>query len=76
MRTALRLRLSALVAGLAVAAAPVFAGTCPMCREAAKAMGEDGQRGLNWGILVLVVAAATMFCGLFLAIKRRVHADR
>lgn len=75
MRAALRLRLCALAAGLAVGAAPLFAGTCPMCREAAKAMGEDGQRGLNWGILILVAAAATMFGGLFLAIRRRVHAD-
>lgn len=76
MRSALRLRLSALAAGLAAAAAPLFAGTCPMCREAAKAMGENGQRGLNWGILMLIVAATTMFGGLFLAIKRRFHADQ
>ena len=75
MRAALRLRLSALAVSLAAAAGPLFAGTCPMCREAAKALGENGQRGFNWGILMLVIASATMFGGLFLAIRRRIHAD-
>ncbi|HEY0545597.1 MAG TPA: hypothetical protein VGC91_09495 [Pyrinomonadaceae bacterium] len=63
----------ALVAALSLWCLPALA-QCPMCRLAVEdsAQGKTMARGLNYGILVLLVPPVTVFCSIFiLAFKHR-----
>ncbi|MBV9211264.1 MAG: hypothetical protein JOZ52_11570 [Acidobacteria bacterium] len=63
----------ALVAALGLWCAPALA-QCPLCRLAVEdsAQGKTMARGLNLGILVLLVPPVTVFCSIFiLAFKHR-----
>lgn len=62
-----------LVAALGFWCAPALA-QCPLCRLAVEdsAQGKTMARGLNLGILVLLVPPVTVFCSIFiLAFKNR-----
>jgi hypothetical protein len=49
---------------------------CPMCRNAAAAQGAAAARALDLGILILLVPAVSMFCGIYwLAVRRRGASD-
>ncbi|MBI3830340.1 MAG: hypothetical protein HY291_12540 [Planctomycetes bacterium] len=52
-------------------------GGCPMCKAAANSLGEDGQRALNYGIVMMMIPVALVF-GTFgyLLFKRRQAAQR
>lgn len=52
--------LATLLGGLASTAA----AQCALCREAAAALGKDGQAALDLGILVLLIPAVTIFVGI------------
>lgn len=61
-----------------VACVPVIA-QCPLCKLAVEnsAQGKAMGRGLNLGILVLLVPPVTIFCSLFIvAIKHRKGPER
>jgi len=60
-----------------MAAAGYLAGSlpalaqCPMCRNAAAAQGAAAARALDLAILILLVPAVGMFCGIYwLAVRR------
>lgn len=53
----------------AVAVAPAWA-QCSMCRTAAAAQGDHAMHAMNAAILVLLVPAVVLFCGVFLLAKR------
>ena len=62
-----------LIAALGLWCLPALA-QCPMCRLAVEdsAQGKTMARGLNFGILVLLVPPVTVFCSIFfLAYKHR-----
>lgn len=69
--------LPALAAGvllLTLLGLPVQAdgGGCPMCKASASALGEDGQRSLNYGILMMMVPVSLAFGTIgYLLFKRR-----
>lgn len=52
-------------------------GGCPMCGEAAKSLGESGQRALNLGIVMMMVPVAFVI-GVFgyMAYSRRRAAEK
>ena len=55
--------LMAAVAGVAVAAKPLFA-QCPMCYASASAMGPQAKHALNVGILLLILPVASIIVGI------------
>ena len=62
-------RLPGRILTAALAAAPAWA-QCSMCRTAASAQGEHAMRAMNAAILVLLVPAVALFCGVYvLAIR-------
>jgi heme/copper-type cytochrome/quinol oxidase subunit 2 len=56
-------RLAATVLWLAMAAAAL--AQCPMCRNAAAAQGPEAASVLDLAILVLLVPAVSLFCGVY-----------
>ena len=61
-----------LVAVVLLAAAPAGFGQCAMCR--ASLAGSNNAtfiRNLNIGVLVLLVPPVTIFCSIFVALRRR-----
>ena len=65
---------AALLAGLASAQA-AFAQGCALCYTSASALGQAGQRSLDYGILALLTPALVLFlCVMFLLYRRAVSA--
>ncbi len=54
----------------AAAAAPAYAQGCTMCYTAAAQQSAQGKHALNMGILMLLLPAIGMFCGLFFLVWR------
>jgi hypothetical protein len=74
--TEMRLKF-ALVALLAImtSARGTFAQGCALCYTSASAVGQAGQRSLDYGILALLCPALIMFlCVMFLLYRRAVSA--
>lgn len=70
----MRLAVSILVVGtLLLGVAPAaFAQGCAMCRTAAGAADDQGQRALNLAILVLLIPTTSIFGGIiFWAFRKR-----
>jgi len=51
-------------------------GTCAMCKENAKALGENGQAAINDGIILLMLSVVGVLGGLALAAWRRLKAEQ
>lgn len=49
--------------------APAFA-QCSMCRTALTASNSEFIRNFNIGVLVLLIPPVTIFCSIFVALKR------
>ena len=47
--------LGATLLGVLVSCEAAWAQGCPMCRESASTLGEEGQQALNLGILMLLI---------------------
>ncbi len=64
-------RLCAQAATWCVTSVPIL-GQCPMCREVAAAQGVEAAAALDVAILILLVPAVGMFCGVYvLAFRHR-----
>lgn len=50
-------------AGLLLAAAPAW-GQCVMCQTAASAQQAQAAKAMNFAILILLLPAVTLFCGV------------
>lgn len=61
--------LKAVFAGGLLWAAPVWA-QCSMCRTAAASQGAHGMHTMNTAIVVLLVPAVALFCGMFVLALR------
>jgi hypothetical protein len=57
-------------------AARAFSQGCTMCYTAAAQQSEQGKHALDIGILMLLIPAIAMFCGLFFLIWRSKDAAR
>lgn len=77
MSRALRPLLLAAVAALLLVCVPAWAGNggCPMCKESAAALGDDGQQALNVGIFMLMGAVALALGTLGWLLLRRIRTD-
>ena len=60
----MKLRVSILIFGLAVWAAPAFGQGCAMCYSSALGAGAKGQRALSRAVTVLLVPPVGMMIGL------------
>ena len=64
-----------IVKTLARAIVPVVAQSClfaqcPMCRAAAASQGPEAAKALNEAILILLLPAVALFCGVFILAVR------
>ncbi len=66
--------MKALAAGLAGAGA--LAAQCSMCRTVAAAQGEAAGKTLDTAVLILLLPALVLFCGVFLAAFRGGGSER
>lgn len=60
----------ALPAAWLLHSAAAWAQSCAMCYTSAAAQSEQGIRALNFGILILLVPAASIFFGIFCLVYR------
>lgn len=66
----MKIRLTLLVLGLFLWAAPAFSQGCAMCYSSAVAASQDGQRAISRGVIVLVLPpAGFMTLGVGLAYR-------
>ena len=68
------MRLKFLAAGLIAIlsfAQGVFAQGCALCYTSASALGQAGQRSLDYGILALLTPALVLFLGVMFLLYRR-----
>ena len=54
-----------------VSASGVFAQGCALCYTSASAVGQAGQRSLDYGILALLTPALVLFLGVMFLLYRR-----
>ena len=54
----------------AVLMAPALWAQCSMCRTAASAQGAAAGKALDSGVLILLLPAMVLFCGVFLTAWR------
>jgi hypothetical protein len=66
----LKFALAALIAILS-SAHSAFAQGCALCYTSASALGQAGQRSLDYGILVLLVPALILFLSVMFMLYRR-----
>lgn len=69
----LKFVLAALVALLA-SAQGAFAQGCALCYSSASALGQQGQRSLDYGILTLLTPALILFASVVFMLYRRATA--
>ena len=50
---------------------PLFAQGCALCYTSASALGQAGQRSLDYGVLALVTPALILFLTVILMLYRR-----
>jgi hypothetical protein len=68
------MRLKFLAAGLFAilsSSQGVFAQGCALCYASASALGQAGQRSLDYGILALLTPALVLFLGVMFLLYRR-----
>jgi hypothetical protein len=70
------LRALAPVIALALCARNAIAQGCAMCYQNAAASGDSGRAALRHGILLLLLPAVTLFCGVLALIYHRRNASR
>ena len=61
----------AVVIGTLSSASGVFAQGCALCYTSASALGQAGQRSLDYGVLVLVTPALVLFLTVLFTLYRR-----
>ncbi len=66
----LKFAFATLIAILATANG-AFAQGCALCYTSASALGQAGQRSLDYGILVLLIPALAMFLSVMFLLYRR-----
>jgi hypothetical protein len=63
------------LAAILASASGAFAQGCALCYTSASALGQAGQRSLDYGILALLTPALVLFlCVMFLLYRRAVSA--
>ena len=75
MRAAKYLGLIVVAALLLLAWEPAVAAQCAMCRASLAGSNASFIRNLNIGVLVLLVPPVTIFCSIFVVLKRRGKRD-
>ena len=71
MRALKYIAVIALAALLAMAWEPAAFAQCAMCRASLAGSNASFIRNLNIGVLVLLVPPVTIFCSIFVVLKRR-----
>ena len=71
MRALKYIAVVALAAWLAMAWEPAALAQCAMCRASLAGSNASFIRNLNIGVLVLLVPPVTIFCSIFVVLKRR-----
>ncbi len=61
----------AVVIGTLASASGVFAQGCALCYTSASALGQAGQRSLDYGVLALVTPALILFLTVIFMLYRR-----
>lgn len=61
----------AAVSAILISATGAFAQGCALCYTSASALGQAGQRSLDYGILVLLTPALGLFLSVMLLLYRR-----
>lgn len=61
----------AAISAILVSANGAFAQGCALCYTSASALGQAGQRSLDYGILVLLTPALVLFLSVMLLLYRR-----
>ena len=61
----------AAVSAILISAPGAFAQGCALCYTSASALGQAGQRSLDYGILVLLTPALGLFLSVMLLLYRR-----
>ena len=68
----MRLRFAAMaLVGILASARGAFAQGCALCYASASALGQAGQRSLDYGILALLTPALVLFLGVMYLLYRR-----
>lgn len=61
----------AAIVGLLASAQGAFAQGCALCYSSASALGQQGQRSLDYGILTLLTPALILFASVVFMLYRR-----
>ncbi len=75
MRAANYILLVALAALLVLVWEPAGFGQCAMCRASLAGSNASFIRNLNIGVLVLLIPPVTIFCSIFVILRRRGNKD-